>query len=30
VLLVTHRSAVNVRAEPFDAVAVDLAALWIR
>jgi hypothetical protein len=29
-LLGTHRGAVTVRAEPFDAVDVDLAALWIR
>jgi hypothetical protein len=29
VLLGTHRGAVTVRAEPFDAVDVDLSALWI-
>ena len=29
VLLGTHRGAVTVRAEPFDAVGVDLSALWI-
>ena len=29
-LLVTHRGAVTVRAEPFDALALDLSALWIR
>ncbi len=27
-LLVTHEGAVPVRAEPFDAVEIDLAALW--
>jgi Uma2 family endonuclease len=29
VLLGTHRGAVTSRAEPFDAVEVDLSALWI-
>jgi hypothetical protein len=29
VLLGTHRGAVTVRAEPFNAVDVDLSALWI-
>jgi hypothetical protein len=29
-LLGTHRGADTVRAEPFDAVDVDLAPLWIR
>jgi Uma2 family endonuclease len=29
-LLGTHRGPVTVRAEPFDAVDLDLSALWIR
>jgi len=29
-LLGTHVGAVDVRAEPFEAIAVDLGALWAR